>query len=257
MKRLSVCIVAYNDYDDIDKAVETLEQYTIVDHDIYIVDNSSSDYRRCNNNSDIFSKFSSVQILNPGYNLGFGKGHNYVLDRLDSEYHCIMNPDILFNSDAFTPIVSYLDENPDVGMVIPNIIDEKGERQLVYRKDPTVFDMFIRMFCKGLFPRRIKEHTLQSEDYSKPFQVPFGQGSFLVIRTKLLKDLDGFDDGFFMYLEDADLCRRVNQVSKLMYIPDATVIHKWEKGSHKNGKLFRQHLKSMRYYFHKWGVQWR
>ena len=140
--------------------------------------------------------------------------------------------------------------------MIPQILDEKGQRQPVYRKDPTVFDMFIRMFCKNLFPRRIADHTLQKEDYSKPFWVPFGQGSFLVIRTELFKKLGGFDDRFFLYMEDADLCRRVNQESNLMYLPKAVVIHRWEKASHKDLRLFRIHLASMKAYFDKWGWKW-
>ena len=97
---------------------------------------------------------------------------------------------------------------------------------------------------------------MQYEDYSKPFQVPFGQGSFLVIKTELFKRINGFDERYFMYMEDADLCKRVNQVSKLMYFPGATVVHKWQRGSHKNKKLFKYHIESMRHYFKKWGYKW-
>lgn len=99
------------------------------------------------------------------------------------------------------------------------------------------------------------EHTLQYEDYSKPFHVQFGQGSFLVIRSGLSKELQGFDEKFFMYVEDADLCKCVNQVSNFMYFPDATVIHKWEKASRKNKALFKYHVQSIRYYFKRWGCK--
>lgn len=255
--RLSVTIVAYNDYNDIKNAITSMNQYTSIDKNVYIVDNGVE--VAVKNDVEDFksflSRFDDVEYINPGKNLGFGKGNNYVLTRLTSEYHAIVNPDICFVEDVFEPIIAYLDNNLDIGMCIPNIIDQDGNRQLVYRKEPTVFDMFIRMFCNGLFPKRFKEHTLQYEDYTKPFQVPFGQGSFLVIRTSLFKKLGGFDDGFFMYLEDADLCKRVNQESKLMYYPNATVIHKWKQGSHKSKTLFKYHINSMRYYFKKWGLK--
>ena len=179
-----------------------------------------------------------------------------MLGKIDSEYHAIVNPDILFCEDAFSEIVAWMDKHKDVGMVIPDIRDEYGKRQLVYREELTIFDMFVRFFCKGLFPRRIRKHTLQDKDYLKPFQVPFGQGSFLVVETDLFKELKGFDENFFMYVEDADFCKRVNQVSKLMYFPGARVIHKWEKGSHRNKILFKYHVQSMKYYFKKWGVKW-
>ena len=94
-------------------------------------------------------------------------------------------------------------------------------------------------------------------DYTQPFQVPFAQGSFLVIKTELLQELKGFDERYFMYMEDADLCKRVNEVSKVMYFPGTTVKHKWEKGSHKNRKLFKIHLNSMKQYFKKWGFRWK
>lgn len=189
-------------------------------------------------------------------NVGFGKGHNYVLALINSKYHAIVNPDIVFCEDAFSSIISYMEKEKDVGMVIPNIMDESGQRQLVYREELTVFDMIIRFLGGRIFKKRMFKNTLQDKDYSKPFLVPFGQGSFLVIRTELFKELGGFDEAFFMYVEDADLCKRVNQISKLMYYPGANVIHKWEKGSHSNLTLLKYHIKSMFKYFNKWGVKW-
>lgn len=259
--QLSICIVAYNNYDDIAKAVSSLEKFTPeqIKKQIYIVDNSVSSEKQEDDLTVLkteIDKYQDVCIVSPGENLGFGKGHNFIINKIESEYHAIINPDIVFIEDAFTPIIKYMNSNRDVGMCIPNIIDETGERLQVYRKELTIYDMFIRMFCRNLFPKRVAAHTLQNKDYTKPFQVPFGQGSFLVIRTELFKKLGGFDDRFFMYLEDADLCKRVNQISKLMYYPGASVIHKWEQGSHKNKKLLKYHIISMRKYFQKWGYRW-
>lgn len=254
---LSVCIVVYKGYSDVLEAVRSIEKHTDIklEKKIYVVDNSPNGSEGIEDFKAELKVYNDVEYIYTGKNIGFGKGHNIVLPHLDSKYHAIVNPDIVLREDAFSSIISYMENNKDVGMAIPNITDENGVRQPVYRKDPTVADMFIRMFCKGLFPKRVAAHTLQSEDYTKPFRVPFGQGSFLVIQSDLFKQLNGFDDRFFMYLEDADLCKRVNQVSKLMYYPYATVIHKWEMGSHKSLKLFSYHLKSMRYYFKKWGFK--
>lgn len=256
---LTISIVAYRNYEDIRIAIKSIEEFTNekILKKIYIVDNSCfcdepeelTDFKR------FVSQYCDVMYIDAGENLGFGRGHNYVLPQIQSRFHAIVNPDIELKEDAFSALIGYMDDHGDVGMCIPRIVDKNGELQKVYRKEVTVFDMFIRMFCKGMFKKRQAEHTLQNEDYSKPFQVPFGQGSFLLIRTELWKKIDGFDDRYFMYLEDADLCKRVNQVSKLMYCPDATVIHKWEKGSHKSRKLFLIHLKSMMLYFVKWGFR--
>ncbi len=255
--KLSVCIVAYNNYDDIKEAILSMEKYTSKELPkmIYIVDNgvSISDPNDVNSFIQFVNEYDDIQYIDVGANLGFGKGHNKVLDIIDSEYHAIVNPDILFCEDSFTKIVEWMDMNIEVGMTIPLIIDEQGNRQQVYREELTVFDMFNRMVLKEAFKKRAKQHTLQNMDYTKPFEVPFGQGSFLVIKTNLYKQIKGFDDQFFMYVEDADLCKRVNQISKLMYYPDTKVIHKWEKGSHKNKTLLKYHIQSMIYYFKKWG----
>lgn len=257
--KLSVCIVAYNNYNDIRTAISSMERYTSPEilKRVYIVDNGVAISKP--EDVDEFKRYiesvEDVEYIDAGGNLGFGKGHNQVLDRMDSEYHAIVNPDILFFEDAFSKIVEWMDLNPEVGMAIPLITDEGGIRQEVYRKELTLFDMFNRMFLKGAFKSRAKKHTMQHMDFSKSFQVPFGQGSFLVVRSDLFRELKGFDHNFFMYCEDADLCKRVNQVSKLMYYPGARVIHKWEKGSHSNKTLFMYHIKSMKYYFKKWGIK--
>jgi hypothetical protein len=115
--------------------------------------------------------------------------------------------------------------------------------------------MFLRMFLKGACKKRQAYHTMQDMDYDKPFAVPFAQGSFLLIRTELFRELGGFDERFFLYMEDADLCKRVSERAALLYCPDAEVIHKWERGSHKNPRLFLLHVKSMAAYFHKWGCK--
>ena len=188
-------------------------------------------------------------------NLGFGVANNLALNMADSEYHVFVNPDVLFTEDALYELKAFMDATPEAGMCIPRMTDEAGEMQLVYRREVTVLDAFNRMFLKNAMAKRDRWHCMRDEDYARPFRVPFGQGSFLFGRTALLKELGGFDDRYFMYLEDADLCKRVNEASALYYCPDATVIHKWEKGSHKNKTLLKHHLQSYATYFRKWGLK--
>ena len=249
MQDLSIAIVAYNDEEDVVNAVESIERCTpsSVSKTIYIVDNSEERGTL----SELSNRYPDVKYEFSNENLGFGKGHNSVLGRLDSKYHAIVNPDIILNEDAFSKLIEFMEEG-EYGMCVPRITDEEGNLLAVYRRELTVFDMFIRMFLKVGFKKRRAYHTMQDMDYSLPFEVPFAQGSFLVIRTELFKEINGFDERFFLYMEDADLCKRVNEKSKLMYCPYTSVVHKWEKGSHKSLKLFLLHVKSMLLYFKKW-----
>lgn len=255
--KLSVCIVAYNNYEDVKATVTSIEKYTSpkLTKKIYIVDNGAavSQIEEVEKFKKYVSIKDDVEYIDACENMGFGKGNNQILQVIDSQYHAIVNPDILFCEDTFSKIIKWMDEHSEIGMTIPLITDKDGTRQEVYRSELTVFDMFNRMFLKSAFREREKRHTLQYHDFSKSFEVPFGQGSFLVVRSELFKKLKGFDDNFFMYAEDADLCKRVNQVSKLMYYPGTKVIHSWRKGSHHNRILFKYHVESMAYYFKKWG----
>lgn len=258
MQKLSIGIVAYHNYDDLKITIESIERHTspLVSKTIYIIDNGADNELEVSGFCEWLARYRDVKYIREKDNIGFGKGHNQVLNWIDSEYHAIVNPDIILNEDVFSGLIGFLDNNLDIGMCIPKITDTNGKIWPVYRKELTIFDMYIRMFCKSLFKKRKAEHTLQNKDYNSVFDVPFGQGSFLVIRSELFSRLHGFDEGFFMYLEDADLCRRVNLVSRLVYVPNVSVIHKWEQGSHKNKILFRYHVNSMRFYFHKWGKKW-
>ena len=274
MLDLTITIVSYHNEADVKAAVASIEAFTpdSITKRIYIVDNAkeadslsasfdasytgmkTGEYQL----AELEEQYSDVIYLPTGKNLGFGGGHNYVLDRLDSKFHAIVNPDIILKEDVFSKLLSFM-EDESIGMCVPRLLDEEGNLLAVYRRELTVWDMFLRMFLKraceknAWCKKRFSYHTMQDMDYSKPFDVPFAQGSFLVIRTELFQRLGGFDERFFLYMEDADLCKRVNKKSRLCYCPDASVIHKWERGSHKSKKLLKLHMQSMFRYFCKWG----
>lgn len=247
---LSIGIVSYKNSADIKELVDSIEEFTdpAIKKKIYIVDNADE--------QDAFAplvkRYPDVEYIHTGANLGFGAGHNYILDRIQSRYHAIVNPDVLLHEDSFSILLNFL-ETQGCGMAVPKLVGTDGKRLAAYRMDPTLTDMLARIWLRSVFPERVAVHELSNEDYTKPFRVPFAQGSFLVMKTGLFKHLRGFDERFFMYLEDADLCRRINEISSVMYCPDTVVMHKWEKGSHKSWKLFRIHMSSWMKYFQKWG----
>lgn len=248
--KLSVSIVSYHNFNDIKRLLESIKRNTSseLSMKIYVIDNANEqDQFR-----ELVKQYPELNYIHTGKNLGFGKGHNYVLSNLDSEYHAIVNPDVLLKDDAFSILIDFI-EKTGCGMAVPKLVTPDGERLAAYRKDPNLLDMLCRIWFRSVFPEKVAVHELSHEDYSKPFKVPFVQGSFLVCKTDLFKQLNGFDESFFMYLEDADLCRRMNQISDVMYCPYTTVEHRWEKGSHKNFHLFRIHIQSWIKYFKKWG----
>ena len=254
---LSISIVVYKKYDDVLLAIDSIERFTdvMLAKRIYIVDNSH--YPEDNHYKQTFleaiKKYSDVEYVDTGKNLGFGKGHNYVLPRLDSEYHAIVNPDIVLYSDAFSPLVGFLGKNENIGMTAPILTDEYNNALQVYRRDITVYDLLCRYVRIKPLKKRFDFHTMEDVDKTKDFDCEFVQGSFLVVRTDLFKNVRGFDDRYFMYAEDADLCRTIRKQSRIVVHPAVRVVHKWEKASHTNFKLTRIHAVSLVKYFNKWG----
>lgn len=252
---ISITIVNYHNEDEIARAVDSIEQHTdpAIKKQIFLVDNNGYEGEDSPALVAISERYQDVCVITAADNIGFGAGHNLVLPHLDSRYHLIANPDILLTEDSLSILIRFLEEHPDCGMVVPRIVGTDGELLSVYRRTPTRRDLFFRRFAPGLSKERMAYHTMQDMNYQEPFQVPFAQGSFLLIRTEIFTWLGGFDPRFFLYMEDADLCRRVNGVSKLMYTPDTSVIHDWRRASKKSLRLFLTHLRSVRAYFKKWG----
>lgn len=251
---LSISIVAYHNYSDIAEAIDSLEKFTPseIKKVIYIIDNGNTPEKYDN----ILKKYEDVEYINLKDNLGFGKGHNTLLDIIKSDYHVILNPDVYISSDVFSALIDFLSNSSATSIVVPKIIDEQGHRQEVYRRHITLYDILVRtIFSKfGMFKKRYNYHIMKDFDFNQKLEVEFVQGSFLLMRTDTFKKLKGFDDRFFMYLEDADLCKRANRIGNITYLPDVEVVHKWEKGSHKNLKLAKYHIASMYKYFVKWGI---
>lgn len=258
---LSISIVVYKKYDDVLLAIESIEHFTDekLSKRIYIIDNSC--YSDNNSYKKSFlkaiEKYPDVEYIDTRKNLGFGKGHNFVISQLNSEYHAIVNPDIVLYSDAFSPLIDFLQKNEDVGMTAPILTDEYNNALRVYRRDLTVFDLICRYVPIRPFRKRVNYHTMEDVDKSKDFECPFIQGSFLVVKTKVFKVVGGFDDRYFMYAEDADLCRSIRKKNKVVVHPAVKVVHKWEKASHTSFKLMRIHAVSLVKYFNKWGWVWK
>lgn len=254
---LTFSIVAYKNYDQIINAVNSINKFTSrYTKKIIIVDNTESAYLKDYvHQINKLRNLDNVNLIQNKQNLGFGKANNIALKKARGEYFVICNPDIILIEDSFSKIIPYMEENQKVGAIIPKLIDQNHKIEPVYRRELTPVDIIVRYVHPfGTFSKRRAYHTMQDMDYSKPFQVPFGQGSFIVVRNELMRKLNGFDERYFMYVEDADLCKRINQVSTLEYYPYTSIIHLWEQGSHKNIKLMKWHAQAMIKYFNKWGI---
>ncbi len=250
MASISVAVVTYNSENVIEEMLNTLLLSSVnIESSVYVIDNGSTD-NTCNIIKDKFPQICLIEQENKG----FGGGHNAVLDRLTSTYHAIINPDILLRENTLELLAQFMDDNPDVGLCTPLVLNPDGTHQEVPKREPKYRYLVSRELERfgGPFTKWRDEYTRRKEDLSVPTDVEFCTGCFMFIRTELFKKLGGFDERFFLYCEDADLTKRVLQEARVVYFPDAEAVHRWERGSSHNRKLFFMHVKSMQQYFRKW-----
>ena len=224
MPKISACIVAYCDYDEVCAAVRSILHYTPTpDLTLYVVDNASPD--GCGKQlAETDFGDTRVTVLTLSENVGFGRGHNAVLDRLTSEVHFILNPDIVLTENILEPMAAWL---------------------LLARQLAPKFD--------GIFKKADDHYTMQDEDLTVPRRIAFCTGSFMAVRTNVFKEIGGFDPAYFMYVEDADLTQKVLQKGTVWLAPQFSAIHAWHRAPMRDASKFKMQLVSMGRYFKKWG----
>ncbi len=252
VKTVSVGIVTYNSAHEIDAVLDSVLTHSAVTP-VYVVDNCSSD----DTVARVRSRSSAITVIEMDENRGFGAAHNRAIAASNADYHVILNPDIVFDTDVIGALVAYLDTHEDAVLATPLILNPDGTPQAVPRVLPKRRYMFAGQLERfgGVFRRWRDDYTRRTETFVAPTPITFCTGCFMVIKTKALKAVGGFDDRFFMYMEDADLSRRLAAHGKLMLLPSVTVTHKWEKASGKSLRFLKIHLRSMRLYFRKWRGQ--
>ncbi|MDR1927035.1 MAG: glycosyltransferase [Oscillospiraceae bacterium] len=244
-------IVTHNNRSTIAETLRTLlEQTKGVAFSLFLVDNASRD-----GTAELAAALApEAQMIRSKKNLGFGAGHNLVLDRLQSKYHAIINPDVILESDAIAAMAAYMDEHEDVVMLSPRIVfPATGESQILGKRNPTLRYLIASRLRKGKHAKRLlHEYAMCDCDLSQPTEIQNATGCFMLIRTQALKKIGGFDERYFLYFEDCDLTRSLGRHGKTLYFPGAAVQHVWNRESKKNFFLTLVQLQSMLRYFRKW-----
>lgn len=192
-------------------------------------------------------------------NLGYGKAHNKAIQFAQNlaPYHLVVNPDVEINKGCIEKAITYLNQHPNIGLLMPKVLYPDGQIQHLCKLLPTPFDLIFRRFVPKslaqLFKNKLEQYELKNKDYLKPMHLNNLSGCFMLIPHQVFLKVGLFDENFFMYLEDTDLSRRISNEFDAIYLPQISIIHHYEKGSYKNKKLLAYHIKSAIFYFSKWG----
>ena len=199
-----------------------------------------------------------IELIELEKNVGFGKAHNVAFRKIlnQSDYHLVVNPDIIFDAKIISELKQYMDVYQKIGLMMPKVLNMDGTVQYNCKLLPSPFNLIIRRFLY-FFPSLLESNNYQYEmrftNYDAIQQVPVISGCFMFFRTAALKKIGLFDERYFLYVEDVDICRRINEFYQTIYFPKVSVYHQHAKGSYKSLKLMWYNMVSAIRYFNKWG----
>lgn len=248
-----ISIVTYNtDEKELSKLLQSFERVAMPVK-IIIIDNSPTDKLKV-----FFKEYKFVEYIHNPSNPGFGAAHNIAIQQSIQEkgqYHFVVNPDVYFEKDIITPMVEYMQQNPEVGMLMPQVLNLDGTVQHLPKLLPSPYSILMRKlkFPKFIYEKFINRYELRNVDKNQIYEAPILSGCFTLFRVEALKTVGLYDDGFFMYFEDWDLSRRMHQKYKTIYFPLVSVYHGYESGANKSKRLFKIFVQSAKRYFNKWG----
>lgn len=268
--KLTISIVLYSsDIDLLVKAIESLSRACLhasrrfeLTCALDLINNNPGDDDKKNIidlAKSVSTKYMVAAFIDAGFNGGYGAGNNISIQRHnDSDYHLVLNPDVLIQEDSITNALAYLDLNPDVGLLTPQVKGMDGAMHYLCKRNPSLLDMFIRSvsspLLNHLFRKRNYFYEMRDHDYQSVIKpVLYPTGCFMFFRSDVLSLIGGFDEGYFLHFEDADIGRSVSQVSQTAYVPGVIVLHKWSRDTHKSWHMRWVTIKSGLRYWRKWG----
>jgi GT2 family glycosyltransferase len=177
---------------------------------------------------------------------GFGENHNQAFGLCNTCFFCVANPDIRINSNPFVSLISEIEEY-SAALIAPMVLSPNGSIEDSVRKYPTLISIFRKLFSSKTVPDYPKGELILNPNWVG--------GMFMLFISQQFKSVGGFDENYFLYYEDVDLCRSLHALgSSIIYSPSTFVIHSARRSSHTNFRYLIWHTKSMLRFFLKWAL---
>lgn len=219
MAKLTISIVNYNAGDYLLNCLRSITDVSDeVGLEVWVVDNASSD----GSFDEARKKYPNFHYIKNKDNLGFSKAQNQVLGKLSTPYCLILNPDSELKKGTLKYMIEFMDNNPSVGASSCKVVKRDGSIDWAsHRGFPTPWASFLYFFFGN---DRLYHLTLC--DLSSAHEVDAIVGAFFLTRKSVMDKVGLFDEAYFMYAEDLDLCYRIKKAGfKIMYVPEVEVLH--------------------------------
>jgi GT2 family glycosyltransferase len=253
---LSLVIVNYNTVEDLRKCLNTLEE-KLGRRETVVVDNGSSDGSR----EMVLDEYRWVRLVdNPG-NPGYASACNKGLAAVTQPYALILNSDVEFVEDGLDEVIEYLDAHPDVGALGPVVLNSDGSAQMSCRRFPSMKENIIHGFLGDFWPDNPLTRSYQMKDMNREeeCEADWVSGAAMFLRRSAAEEVGGFDESYFMYVEDVDICWRLRQAGyRVFYHPAFRLIHHIGRtSSQQSVRMLYEHHRSMYVFFRRRYTGWR
>ncbi len=257
MSTTAVIIVNYGTASLAITAVQSILSFALDDVTVHLLDNGSpgddaDTLARAQSENDWVGK---VIFYPETQNHGFGRGNNFVLQKLLAQAAppdrvLLLNPDAQLENDVITRMGAFLDTQHDVGMVGAGITKPDGSPVTAAFRFPNIADTFATQCSFGPLSRLLQRWQVPLPPDQPAGQVDWVAGAAVMCRMEALRDVGFFDPGFFLYFEEVDLMRHAGRIGwKTWYLPEARVIHvEGAATGVKSGKSNRRPA----YWYHSW-----
>ena len=222
---VSVIIVTYGNETTIDACLDSLAAHTACPYEAVVVDNSPNDatWARIKAFGHEWPGLA-LTAIRPGHNIGFAAGCNLGARHARGDFLLFLNPDTALDTDITAIFRSFWRDRPRAGLLGPRVCDASGRTVLTCRNLPSLWRIFLD--ATGL-DRLVGAYRLLHFDHASPRQVPQLIGACLFTSRRLFEDVKGFDERFFVYFEEVDLCKRLAESGhELWFVPGASVSHR-------------------------------
>lgn len=226
----------------------------ICSYEVIYVDNCSTD----GSINYINANFPQVKIIANNNPLGFGENNNKGAKEASGKYIAIINPDIVLKEDALQQLFLYSEKSATDAVIAPKLLNPDLTTQHSVRSFMTLSIFLNRLITKGNDQTEnstVKNYLCKTMDYSKTQTIDWAIGAALFMPALVYKKLGGFDEDYFLYVEDEDFCLRAWQSGfPVIYFPKSEMIHNHLRASSKLGKKALMHLRSRFTFFIKHGI---
>lgn len=218
---LSICIVSWNSIQSLKKCIESiLNECSKIKKEIIVIDNNSDDETV----TILEEIFPSVIIINNKENIGFGRAHNIGIKKCRGKYILILNPDMIVSKYSLIKMINCIEQDKYIGVLGCKLTNSDGSVQDSYHLD---FPTLLSTFFDEIFYLKFFKSKRKIEQLEKTIEVSWLSGACLLFRGRVLKsDINGFNEIFFMYCEDVEICNRIkNKGLKVCYTNICEMIH--------------------------------